>query len=229
MYCRIFNDDVGHTTVQFKVLSTEDEWRPKHSEKPLEIFKMKDGEQQLPEGEPEIVRPNYDAVDLQDLRRSLEKDFSLAHFTEEHVREWNLFFEKTATIETETWPLHNLRPFQNVTYSSTLTEKEADILRRYKEKRHQYKQVYSSNIHGDRRRYIEGEHVVFNHTGLKRIGQIESVHEGMLTLEELQERGRKYFRTGQKERVRIEECYPGTFDLNRDSSLPRKIRSKYFA
>lgn len=66
---RIFLDETGHVTIQYKKLSHDEEWHPKPDERPLEIFKIENGQQQLPDGQPTTVVPHWDKTDIQDLRR----------------------------------------------------------------------------------------------------------------------------------------------------------------
>ena len=54
---RIYKDEVGHVTVCYKKTSTEEDWHPKADEKPLEIFKLKDG---LQPGLPGMINPRMD-------------------------------------------------------------------------------------------------------------------------------------------------------------------------
>lgn len=68
--CRIYNDETNHTTIRFKVLSTDPVWRPLPSEKPLEIFKMNcTKEQIIPSGNPAVVKPFIDPDDWDILKR----------------------------------------------------------------------------------------------------------------------------------------------------------------
>ena len=69
-YNRIQKDDVGHVLVQYKRLSTDEEWHPKFEERPLEIFKIdSNGDQITPEGSPDPVPQTMDLDDLRDLKR----------------------------------------------------------------------------------------------------------------------------------------------------------------
>jgi hypothetical protein len=68
---RIFSDQTGHVTVQFKEFSTDLTWRPAWDEPPLEMFKLDERSRQIiPEGQPPLVEPKMDQDDWLELKRS---------------------------------------------------------------------------------------------------------------------------------------------------------------
>ncbi|KAL3890072.1 hypothetical protein ACJMK2_002369 [Sinanodonta woodiana] len=139
---RIFSDQTGHVTVQFKEFSTDVTWRPAWDEPPLEIFKLDERSQQIiPKGLPSIVEPKMDEDDWLEVKRSMEKDFELAAVSELDEVEWREFLENPfKKSEEPVCPLHLLQTYQEVESYSTLSEKENNLIMNYK-KRAQAKQV----------------------------------------------------------------------------------------
>ena len=67
---RVQKDGTGHVYVQYKKLSTEDQWHPTPDERPIEIFQLDDiGCQLTPPGHPNKVNPNMPEEDIQTLQR----------------------------------------------------------------------------------------------------------------------------------------------------------------
>ena len=67
---RIFEDHMGHVTVQYKRYSCVDAWRPMPNERPLEIFRLNENSEQIiPPGTPNIVLPSLDQEDLRETKR----------------------------------------------------------------------------------------------------------------------------------------------------------------
>lgn len=77
--------------------------------------------------------------------RSLDKDFKLAQFTDECTNWWKEFLaSEILGSNEETWP--TLNRTTEVDPMSTLSEKELDLIEKYKEKRSQFKEVKSLTI-----------------------------------------------------------------------------------
>ncbi|KAK3106885.1 hypothetical protein FSP39_002061 [Pinctada imbricata] len=66
---RIFNDATGHTQIQYKKLSTDDQWHPSPDEKPLEIFQIQSGGQIIPIGQPDVVPEHIDEDEIKSFQR----------------------------------------------------------------------------------------------------------------------------------------------------------------
>ncbi|KAL5004518.1 hypothetical protein ScPMuIL_017974 [Solemya velum] len=92
---RIFLHETGHVTIQYKKLSHDEEWHPKPDERPLEIFKIENGQQQLPDGQPTTVVPHWDKTDIQDLRRCIQHYSGVRKMTGDIIppMQW-LFFRR---------------------------------------------------------------------------------------------------------------------------------------
>lgn len=70
IHLRVQKDGTGHVYVQYKKLSTEEQWHPQSDERQLEIFKLDDvGCQMTPPGIPNQVHPYMAEEDIQTLMR----------------------------------------------------------------------------------------------------------------------------------------------------------------
>ncbi|CAG2239875.1 unnamed protein product [Mytilus edulis] len=235
---RIFNDAVGHTTVKFKVFSTDDVWHPSHNERPLEIFKINKGEQALPPGFPALVDQQLDHDFVKDLKRSVERDYKLANFSEERMSWWKIFMDQPIIPPTQQeteWPLNNLNQYRPAASKATLGEKEQELVDKYLTKRNEFKEVYTNQVevgaargtHQDRRRYITGKMVVIKLTELNaKVGKVIKQDGDILTVEQFKQDGNKFIPTGEMENYDIFNCFPGSFDLTKSGNLPQneKVR-----
>ena len=85
-------------------------------------------------------------TDLTDYR-SMEKDFQLAAFADVSEKEWrNFFCNPLPKPQEPAWPIDFLDDFQPVTSESTLTDKERQIIAKYREKRQIHKVVWTYKL-----------------------------------------------------------------------------------
>ncbi|KAK3106903.1 hypothetical protein FSP39_002516, partial [Pinctada imbricata] len=140
---RIFNDATGHTQIQYKKLSTDDQWHPSPDEKPLEIFQIQSGEQIIPIGQPDVVPEHIDENEIKSFQRSMEKDFQLAAFGEDEVQSWKTYFDHPmpSSHDHSQWPLDKMVKYKAVEGRSSLSDKEKSLLEAYKTKRQEFKMV----------------------------------------------------------------------------------------
>ena len=84
-----------------------------------------------------------DQISILYIRRSLQKDFTLAAFTAPLVNTWREFLENPLPDPNEipVWPLLRIGPYLDVPLTPTLTEKERELIAKFAEKQHEYKKV----------------------------------------------------------------------------------------
>ncbi|KAL5012708.1 hypothetical protein ScPMuIL_011259 [Solemya velum] len=227
---RIFLDETGHVTIQYKKLSHDEEWHPKPDERPLEIFKIENGQQQLPDGQPTTVVPHWDKTDIQDLRRSIEKDFKNAQFSQDHVESWRAFLQNPFSHRDESWPLFSLLEHSTTaSVSTTLSEKEQQLVESYKAKRNEFKEVYTAlqrSEKNDRRHYSPNAMVIFQKGKSSNVGQITAVQGDNIATLIFRKQGNKFIATNNNIKIPVSTCYPGTFKLTPNGCLPKIIKER---
>lgn len=76
------------------------------------------------------------------LYRSIEKDFKNAQFSQDHVESWRAFLQNPFSHRDESWPLFSLLEHSTTaSVSTTLSEKEQQLVESYKAKRNEFKEV----------------------------------------------------------------------------------------
>ncbi|XP_052076723.1 uncharacterized protein LOC127714694 [Mytilus californianus] len=199
---------------------------------------MNKGEQVLPPGFPALVDQQLDHDFVKDLKRSIERDYKLANFSEERVNWWKEFMDQPIIPPSEQeaeWPLNNLQQFRPAESKATLGEKEQQLVDKYLTKRNEFKEVYTNQVergaargtHQDRRRYSVGKMVLIKLTELNaKLGKVIKQDGDILTVEQFKQDGNKWIPTGEIENYDIFNCFPGSFDLTKSGNLPQseKVR-----
>ncbi|XP_065925368.1 uncharacterized protein [Magallana gigas] len=223
---RVQKDGTGHVYVQYKKLSTEEQWHPTSDERQLEIFKLDDvGCQMTPPGIPNQVHPYMAEEDIQTLMRSLDKDFKLAQFTDECTNWWKEFLaSEILGSNEETWP--TLNRTTEVDPMSTLSEKELDLIEKYKEKRSQFKEVFTKQG-TDRRKYKKNDMVVVKISKTEvNIGEVRSVNGEDLELNIFKRNKGCFTSTDHIVSVRLSSCFATGFQLTNSKNIPSKIKER---
>jgi hypothetical protein len=74
MTFRIGTSSAGDVRIQFKHWSTDDVWRPEDGQPAVEIFtRGANGQQLIPENDPELINPNFSQEEMQLLKQSILK------------------------------------------------------------------------------------------------------------------------------------------------------------
>uniref|UniRef100_A0A8W8MIZ5 Uncharacterized protein n=1 Tax=Magallana gigas TaxID=29159 RepID=A0A8W8MIZ5_MAGGI len=210
-YSATFQHQLSNPYESFTEMNTEEQWHPQSDERQLEIFKLDDvGCQMTPPGIPNQVHPYMAEEDIQTLMRSLDKDVKLAQFTDECTNWWKEFLasEILGSIE-ETWP--TLNRTTEVDPMSTLSEKELDLIEKYKEKRSQFKEVFTKEG-TDRRKYKKNDMVVVKISKTKvNIGEVRSVNGEDLELNIFKRNKGCFTSTDHIVSVKLSSCFATGF------------------
>lgn len=108
---RFQRDDTNYVKVQYKNWSTDPEWTPKADEPPIEIFKIENEIQVLPEGTPDVVEADFERkVMLQSIEENIEK--LKKYLSYDQYTWWKTFLDdpqsQLPTAASWDWPLSSL-------------------------------------------------------------------------------------------------------------------------
>nr|XP_034316668.1 uncharacterized protein LOC117686093 [Crassostrea gigas] len=109
---------------------------------------------------------------------------------------------------------------------STLSEKELDLIEKYKEKRSQFKEVFTKQG-TDRRKYKKNDMVVVKISKTEvNIGEVRSVNGEDLELNIFKRNKGCFTSTDHIVSVKLSSCFATRFQLTNSKNIPSKIKER---